>query len=914
MSQINRLCTRSVEFEATATPEGDGRTLEGYGAVFNSPTRINNWEGDFQETIAPGAFKKTLSERKPIMQYDHGRDPRVGSLPIGAIQELREDEQGLYVRARMLDNPIVEPIRQAIEAGAISGMSFKFNVVRDEWRDATGRTLRPEELGRLLHNAGERGPLQRHIKEVQLFEVGPVATPAYSGTSVGVRSLTDEEREALIDEYRKTMEVPEERHTPECEGMTEPSADCNMPHLHTEMRGEHGPETVQMRASLPMGTKEEVQHSWVKLHHDQAFRKSISLDEWHSLESKLRAAAEKFDIKLHKNPLPASWKKFNDGKFVKSMDQWDEEMRGEFERAMTSASMPGGPASSDNDADDNRPHNYANGVCATCGSEDSDPDAACDPSKLTIGNNAYKAPHPRSSEDTGAAPKGTPATSRDNDDAAPKGTSSERESTNTTRKAVTPMAKTLEELRARLDEISERMQELGGGEEAETRSLDDEAQTEFDALDTEFTETERAIEQIEKRAERLRTLAGRAGSTERGSDRSPAFHKKAEDIYDVEEIRSLSYGGEDFQRKLRDNAMRAIEAAKFGVRDDAEAREQAELTLDEAIDNSDGTLEKRYLLTGSPVYERAFTKVLRYGSDALCTPEERAALVRSQLLGTDSSGGYAVPFQLDPTVMLTNAGATNPIRNLARVERIVGKQWQGVTSAGVTVTRGSETTTVGDNSFSLGQPTVSTNRVQGFVPFTIEIDLAWNALRSEITRVLVDAKAREEDSFITGDGTGTNPEGILTGASTTVTAGGTASFAASDVYALHAAIPPRFEDRATFLAHKGIYNKVRQFDTSGGAQLWAHIGDGRPNGLMGYPAAYASAMPSTLTTGNKIMVLGDFSNFLIVDRVGMTVELVPHLFDSSNGNRPSGQRGVYAIWMNNSKTLIPGAFRTLVTG
>jgi len=189
--------------------------------------------------------------------------------------------------------------------------------------------------------------------------------------------------------------------------------------------------------------------------------------------------------------------------------------------------------------------------------------------------------------------------------------------------------------------------------------------------------------------------------------------------------------------------------------------------------------------------------------------------------------------------MLTNAGATNPIRDLARIEQIVGKQWQGVTSAGTTVTRGTETTVVGDNSFTLAQPVVNTNRVQGFVPFTIEIDLSWNALRSEITRVLVDAKAREEDSFITGDGTGTNPEGILTGASTTVTAGGTASFAYTDIYNLHAAIPPRFEHNATFLAHKGIYNKVRQFDTSGGSQLWAHIGDGRPNGLMGYPAAYA---------------------------------------------------------------------------
>ena len=56
---LRGLCTRSVEFRATSPDEGgDGRTLEGYAAVFNQPTEINSWEGHFNETIAPGAFKK----------------------------------------------------------------------------------------------------------------------------------------------------------------------------------------------------------------------------------------------------------------------------------------------------------------------------------------------------------------------------------------------------------------------------------------------------------------------------------------------------------------------------------------------------------------------------------------------------------------------------------------------------------------------------------------------------------------------------------------------------------------------------------------------------------------------------------------------------------------------------------------
>jgi len=53
---------RNVPFEMVrAEPDGDGLTLEGYAAVFDSPTEINERGGTFIERIKPGAFKKTLS-------------------------------------------------------------------------------------------------------------------------------------------------------------------------------------------------------------------------------------------------------------------------------------------------------------------------------------------------------------------------------------------------------------------------------------------------------------------------------------------------------------------------------------------------------------------------------------------------------------------------------------------------------------------------------------------------------------------------------------------------------------------------------------------------------------------------------------------------------------------------------------
>jgi len=164
-------CVRAFNFEME--PASDGRTLEGHAAVFNSPARIRDLHGDFDEIILPGAFRASLERRTPVMQFEHGRDPRVGAVPIAAISDIHEDEHGLFVRARLFDNPVVEPVRQAIEGGAIKGMSFRFQVPDggDTWSSRTADV----DL--------------RQIADTDTSEIGPVVFPAYDTTSVTVRSL-----------------------------------------------------------------------------------------------------------------------------------------------------------------------------------------------------------------------------------------------------------------------------------------------------------------------------------------------------------------------------------------------------------------------------------------------------------------------------------------------------------------------------------------------------------------------------------------------------------------------------------------------------------------------------------------------------------------------------------------------------
>lgn len=164
------LCVRAFNFESRSS--SDGRTLEGYAAVFNQATRIQDFVGEFDEVILPGAFARTLEQRTPVLQFEHGRDPRVGGVPIGTIEALNEDASGLYVRARLFDNATVEPVRQAIAERAITGMSFRFSVPDggDTW--------------------SKRGGVDyREISDTDTRELGPVVFPAYDQTTVTVRSL-----------------------------------------------------------------------------------------------------------------------------------------------------------------------------------------------------------------------------------------------------------------------------------------------------------------------------------------------------------------------------------------------------------------------------------------------------------------------------------------------------------------------------------------------------------------------------------------------------------------------------------------------------------------------------------------------------------------------------------------------------
>jgi HK97 family phage prohead protease len=167
-----------------AADDGDDQrpVLFGHFARFNEWTEIDSYfEGHFMERIVPGAFKKTFRERADQIRvlFQHGRDAELRDRPIGQPEELREDDEGAYHESRLFDG-LPELIMEGLRAGQY-GQSFKMEILREDFIKEPG-----------VSDGNPGGLPERSIKEVRLFEYGPVTFPAYANTTPGVRSLTDD--------------------------------------------------------------------------------------------------------------------------------------------------------------------------------------------------------------------------------------------------------------------------------------------------------------------------------------------------------------------------------------------------------------------------------------------------------------------------------------------------------------------------------------------------------------------------------------------------------------------------------------------------------------------------------------------------------------------------------------------------
>jgi len=170
------------DLEVRDAPEG--MSFEGYAAVFNSPSEPL----PFTETIAPGAFSRSLKSRNNVFLLVNHDPARPLASTRSKTMTVEEDSRGLLVKATLPDTTDGRDLAVLLGAGGaprvVDSMSFGFSVPRggDTWNDDGS---------------------QRTLQQVRLHETSIVTFPAYRATTAAVRSLdmlaekTGEDADAL---------------------------------------------------------------------------------------------------------------------------------------------------------------------------------------------------------------------------------------------------------------------------------------------------------------------------------------------------------------------------------------------------------------------------------------------------------------------------------------------------------------------------------------------------------------------------------------------------------------------------------------------------------------------------------------------------------------------------------------------
>lgn len=173
----------STETDDNGIPRNDDGSIPFYGhaAIFDSPTIIHGWWRDWEETIARGAFKKTINEADVRFLQNHDANLVLARNKSGTLR-LAEDDVGLETDADMGPTTYAENLAICINRGDITQMSFAFEVIKEEWTFDEDAELD-----------------KRKIIEVKLWDVAAVTYPAFTDTDAALRGLGFEKLCASMD-------------------------------------------------------------------------------------------------------------------------------------------------------------------------------------------------------------------------------------------------------------------------------------------------------------------------------------------------------------------------------------------------------------------------------------------------------------------------------------------------------------------------------------------------------------------------------------------------------------------------------------------------------------------------------------------------------------------------------------------
>lgn len=161
--KVSSMEKKLIKIENCQIKSSDAGVFEGYASVFNGLDAYN-------DTILPGAYRKTIEQRKNIaMLFNHAAFRPDMPAKIGKWLSISEDQKGLYVKGQLaLGHPTADAVYASMRSETIDGLSIGYSVPQDgaEFRDNV-----------------------RFLKEIDLFEISVVDFPADEAARISMDSV-----------------------------------------------------------------------------------------------------------------------------------------------------------------------------------------------------------------------------------------------------------------------------------------------------------------------------------------------------------------------------------------------------------------------------------------------------------------------------------------------------------------------------------------------------------------------------------------------------------------------------------------------------------------------------------------------------------------------------------------------------
>ncbi|MBU8733442.1 HK97 family phage prohead protease [Cytobacillus oceanisediminis] len=172
------------------TEENDTRTITGAIKYDTDSAEMRDWYGDvIIEQIASGAFDDSLKNRDVVGLWSHNTAQVLGNTKSGSLR-IENAKGELRFELDIPNTSVGNDAWELIKRGDVDGVSFGMKVTKDKWSS---------------EKREDKKIYKRSILNAELYEISPVAFPAYPSNEVSARSLDDfkQEEKRAANEYRK---------------------------------------------------------------------------------------------------------------------------------------------------------------------------------------------------------------------------------------------------------------------------------------------------------------------------------------------------------------------------------------------------------------------------------------------------------------------------------------------------------------------------------------------------------------------------------------------------------------------------------------------------------------------------------------------------------------------------------------